>query len=74
MVGASYSHGDQKVGSAFLETAYFGHENGGDIGHECLYDKDDGNDGEVRQLIGGQLRGELRKDWLFGKYGLQALS
>jgi hypothetical protein len=54
-ISGSYSHCDQKVGGALLKAAHSGDKQGGEVGYERLYDEDDGNDGEVGQLIGGQL-------------------
>jgi hypothetical protein len=50
---ASYSHGDEKVGLSLVEFAYLRYDKRGDVGYECLYDKDDGYDSEVRELVGG---------------------
>lgn len=63
-VSRSYSHGHQEVGGALLKPAYFGYKQSGEVGYECLYDKDDRNDCEVGKLVGGQLRSKLGKDWV----------
>ena len=61
--GALYRHGNHKVGAALLEPAYLGDEQGSQVGDERLYDEDEGNDGKFSELLGGQLRGKLGKDW-----------
>jgi hypothetical protein len=62
----TYRHGDDKVGGSFVEPAYLGYDKGCEVGYECLHDKDDGNDGEISQLLGRQLRCELGKNWQLG--------
>jgi hypothetical protein len=59
MTRASYCHCNQKVGLSLVEPAHFGHDKRGDVRYECLYDKDNGDDCKVGQLVGGQLRCEL---------------
>jgi hypothetical protein len=58
----TYRHGDDEVGGSFVEFAYLGYDKRGEIGYECLYDKDYGNDGQISQLLGRQLRCEFGKD------------
>jgi hypothetical protein len=47
-----YRHGDEDLG----------HQDCSNVGYDCLYDEDEGNDCKVRQLIGSQLRREFGKD------------
>jgi hypothetical protein len=54
-ISGSYSHCDQKVGGALFKAAHPGDKERGEVGDEGLYDEDDGNDGEVGQLVGGEL-------------------
>ena len=58
----TYCHGYDKVGGALVEPEHARHGEGGDVGDERLHDEDDGNDGELGQLLGRQLGGELGKD------------
>jgi len=62
VVNATYCHGNDKVGRSLVELAYPRHEKGGKVGDECLNDKDDGNDGQLSQLLGRQLGGEFGKN------------
>ena len=61
----TYRHGDHKVGGPFVEPAYFRYDERGEVGYKCLYDEDYGDDGQISQLFGRQLRCELGKDWLW---------
>ena len=55
----SYRHSDDEVGGSLVEFAYARYEKRGDVGYQCLYNEDDGNDGELSQLLGRQLGCEL---------------
>jgi hypothetical protein len=41
----TYRHGDNKVGGSIVEPAYFRNDERGEVGYECLYDEDYGDDG-----------------------------
>lgn len=58
----SYRHCDNEVGLSLLEAAQLGNYEGCQIGDECLDNEDDGNHGELSQLLGGQLRRQLGED------------
>jgi hypothetical protein len=59
----AYPHSGDKIGCALVETERFGHAHGDDVGNENLYEENDGNDGEIDELFGSQLRRQLREDY-----------
>lgn len=58
----SYRHCDDKVGLSLLEAKAFGDDKRSKIGDDGLDDEDDGDHGEISQLLCGQLGCKLGKD------------
>lgn len=60
--GHTYTHGRHEIRGSFVETEKTGDELRYAVRHDGLYDKYDGDNGEIGQFVGVELGGELGKD------------
>lgn len=60
---STYTHSRDEIGGPLVETEKPGYELRHAVRHESLYDENDGNDCEVGQFVGVQLRGKLGEDY-----------
>lgn len=58
----TYSHGRDKIGRSLAEAKGPGDAYRDEIGDGSLDDENGGNDGQLEQFVGGQLRGQFGKD------------